>query len=126
MLVVAGGEGVDDAAADPALVTWVQARAAKARRTASVCTCVQLPPGSRWTATHSSRFGELAKHYPAVQVEPDPIFAQDGPIWTSAGVPLASMLRSLHRLVDAATTSTIKERPQEVGGIQTEGAEEAA
>src|ERR1700722_197734 len=37
-LLVAGGPGVHDAAADPAVVGWVRARAARARRVGSVCT----------------------------------------------------------------------------------------
>jgi len=32
---------------------------------------------------------ELARRYPAVQVEPDPIFVRDGTVWTSAGVTAA-------------------------------------
>ena len=35
-LMVAGGQGVEAAAADPAIVEWVQARAKRARRIASV------------------------------------------------------------------------------------------
>jgi transcriptional regulator GlxA family with amidase domain len=31
----------------------------------------------------------LARRYPAVHVEPDPIFVRDGAIWTSAGVTAA-------------------------------------
>ena len=37
-LLVAGGPGVDAAAADPELVKWVSERADKARRVGSVCT----------------------------------------------------------------------------------------
>ncbi|HVB69169.1 MAG TPA: DJ-1/PfpI family protein, partial [Acetobacteraceae bacterium] len=37
-LLIAGGPGVHAAAADPALVGWVAARAGRARRVASVCT----------------------------------------------------------------------------------------
>ena len=37
-LVVAGGPGVDLAAADPALLAWLRRRVRKARRVASVCT----------------------------------------------------------------------------------------
>src|ERR1700737_1601444 len=37
-LIVAGGPGVEAAAADPALVEWVRRRAERARRVASVCT----------------------------------------------------------------------------------------
>jgi transcriptional regulator GlxA family with amidase domain len=29
---------------------------------------------------------KLAQRFPAVHVEPDPIFVRDGPVWTSAGV----------------------------------------
>jgi len=37
-LMVAGGPGIDAAAADPVLVNWVRQRTTKARRVASVCT----------------------------------------------------------------------------------------
>src|SRR5580692_11305831 len=37
-LLVAGGQGVEAAAADPAIIEWVQTRAKRARRVASVCT----------------------------------------------------------------------------------------
>ena len=32
---------------------------------------------------------EFARRFPAVRVEPDPIFVRDGAIWTSAGVTAA-------------------------------------
>lgn len=90
-LLVAGGAGVDAAVADPALVGWVTARAASARRVGSVCTgafllaAAGLLDGRRAT-THWSFCAELAERFPAVRVEPDPIFLRDGPVWTSAGV----------------------------------------
>ncbi|HEY4043681.1 MAG TPA: hypothetical protein VGM32_17790, partial [Rhodopila sp.] len=37
-LMIAGGQGVEAAATDPALVNWIRQRSAEARRTASVCT----------------------------------------------------------------------------------------
>lgn len=90
-LVVAGGQGVEAAAADPALVAWVRARAGQARRTASVCTGAYLLAATglldgRRAATHWSFCADLARRYPAIRVETDPIFVRDGPIWTSAGV----------------------------------------
>ena len=90
-LVVAGGEGVDAAAADPVLVDWVRQRAKRARRVASVCTGAFLLAASgvldgRRAATHWLYCAELARRFPAVRVEPDPIFVCDGPVWTSAGV----------------------------------------
>jgi transcriptional regulator GlxA family with amidase domain len=90
-MVVAGGQGVEAAAADPALVDWLRQRATQARRVASVCTGAFLLAASgvldgRRAATHWSFCAELARRFPAVRVEPDPIFVRDGPVWTSAGV----------------------------------------
>ena len=90
-LIVAGGPGVEAAAADAALVDWVRRRASGARRFASVCTgAVMLAStgllNGRRATTHWSLCAELARRFPAVQVEPDPIFVRDGPAWTSAGV----------------------------------------
>ncbi len=90
-LVVAGGPGVEAAAADAALVQCMRGRALGARRFASVCTGAVLLATSglldgRRAATHWSLCAELARRFPAVRVEPDPIFVRDGPAWTSAGV----------------------------------------
>jgi transcriptional regulator GlxA family with amidase domain len=90
-LMIAGGQGVEAAAADPALVDWVRRRAGQARRVASVCTGAFMLAASgvldgRRAATHWSVCAELARRYPMVRVEPDPIFIHDGPVWTSAGV----------------------------------------
>jgi transcriptional regulator GlxA family with amidase domain len=90
-LMIAGGQGVEAAAADPALVDWVRQRAKDARRVASVCTGAFLLAASgvldgRRATTHWSLCAELARRFPAIRVEPDPIFVRDGSIWTSAGV----------------------------------------
>ncbi|MET0707442.1 MAG: GlxA family transcriptional regulator [Tardiphaga sp.] len=90
-LMIAGGQGVHDAAADSELVGWVRERAAHARRVASVCTGAFLLAQAgvldgRRAATHWSVCDELSRRFPAVHVEPDPIFVHDGPVWTSAGV----------------------------------------
>jgi transcriptional regulator GlxA family with amidase domain len=90
-LIVAGGPGIEAAAADEALVDWVQRRGRQARRFASVCTGAVLLATSglldgRRAATHWTLCSELARRFPSVQVQPDPIFVQDGPAWTSAGV----------------------------------------
>lgn len=90
-LIIAGGPGVDAASADPALIKWISGRARTARRVASVCTGAFLLAASgvldgRRAATHWSCCAELARRYPAVRVESDPIFVRDGAIWTSAGV----------------------------------------
>jgi transcriptional regulator GlxA family with amidase domain len=90
-LVVAGGKGVEAAALDKVLVDWVRERTRQARRTASICTGAFLLAASgvldgRRAATHWLHCAELARRFPKVHVEADPIFVRDGPVWTSAGV----------------------------------------
>ncbi len=90
-LLVAGGDGVEAAAENPVLVDWVRGRATQARRVASVCTGALLLAAAgvldgRRAATHWMYCAKLAQRFPAVRVEPDPIFVCDGSVWTSAGV----------------------------------------
>jgi len=90
-LMVAGGQGVEAAAADPVIIDWLQARAKRARRIASVCTGAFLLAASglldgRRAVTHWSYCAELARRFPKVRVESDPIFVRDGSVWSSAGV----------------------------------------
>ncbi|MGY2162651.1 GlxA family transcriptional regulator [Pseudomonas tolaasii] len=90
-LVVAGGWGVYGAAEDPALVEWVRGKAQHTRRMASVCTGAFLLAASGLldgcrVATHWTRCEELARKFPALTVEPNPIFIRQGTVWTSAGV----------------------------------------
>jgi transcriptional regulator GlxA family with amidase domain len=90
-LILAGGQGVQAAAEDPALVAWVRRRAPGARRVASVCTGAFLLGAAglldgRRAVTHWAFCCELARRFPSARVEPDPIFVSDGPIWSSAGI----------------------------------------
>lgn len=90
-LMVAGGAGVHAAARDERLLAWLLQRAAMARRVASVCTgafllgAARLLDGRR-AVTHWADCAELARLHPKAKVEVDPIFLQDGKVWTSAGV----------------------------------------
>lgn len=90
-LIIAGGAGVHPVYRDRAVVEWVRQRAAVTRRVTSVCSgafllaATGLLDGRRAT-THWSRCARLAAEFPAVRVEQDPIYINDGPIWTSAGV----------------------------------------
>jgi transcriptional regulator GlxA family with amidase domain len=90
-LVVAGGEGARQAALDRTVVAKVARAAARARRVTSVCTgafvlaAAGLLDGKRAT-THWAWCDALAKDYPRVAVERDPIFVRAGRVWTSAGV----------------------------------------
>ena len=62
-----------------------------ARRVASICTGAfgladaGLLDGRRAT-THWAFAQELQKRHPAIKVQPDRIFINDGPVWTSAGM----------------------------------------
>jgi transcriptional regulator GlxA family with amidase domain len=90
-LVVAGGHGVDQARHDTALVEWIRAAAAGARRVTSVCSGVLLLAAAglvrgRRVTTHWAREEQLRHEHPEVTVDCDPIFIRDGRIWTSAGV----------------------------------------
>ncbi|WP_428538433.1 GlxA family transcriptional regulator [Rhodopila sp.] len=90
-LMVAGGRGIETAAADSVLIDWVRRRAERSRRVASVCTGAFLLAeagllNGKRAATHWSLCADLSRRFPAVRVEPDPIFVRDGSVWTSAGV----------------------------------------
>jgi transcriptional regulator GlxA family with amidase domain len=90
-LVIAGGEGARRATEDPAIVEWIARAARRARRTTSVCTgsyllaAAGLLDGRRAT-THWALVDGLSERYPAVELDPEPVFVRDGDVWTSAGV----------------------------------------
>jgi transcriptional regulator GlxA family with amidase domain len=90
-VIVAGGDGVLAARSDRALIDWLAAAGTSARRVASVCSGAfllaeaGLLDGHRVT-THWRRGEQLAREYPAVVVDCEPIFIRDGRLWTSAGV----------------------------------------
>ncbi|MBO0754295.1 MAG: GlxA family transcriptional regulator [Bradyrhizobiaceae bacterium] len=90
-LLIAGGHGIHAASQDETLLGWVKARAAFARRVASVCTGAFLLAQTglldgRRAVTHWGRCAEFARRFPKVRLEPDPIFLADGKFWTSAGI----------------------------------------
>jgi len=90
-LIVPGGAGSAGVSADGALLEWLRTVAPSTRRVSSVCTgafvlaAAGLLDGRRAT-THWASAARLAKMYPAVEVDPDPIYVRDGKVWTSAGV----------------------------------------
>ena len=90
-LIVPGGWGVNAACENPELVQWIIGRSHDATRTASVCSGAMLLATAglldgRRAVTHWGRCAEFARRFPAVRLEPDPIFIRDGNVWTSAGV----------------------------------------
>jgi transcriptional regulator GlxA family with amidase domain len=90
-LVIAGGQGVEAAAASPNILSFVRAMAKRGIRLASVCSGAYilaeagLLDGRRAT-THWRRTRHFLSTYPKVKLEPDRIFVRDGNIWSSAGI----------------------------------------
>lgn len=89
--VLPGGTGSRAASADPDLIAFVGAAASRCRRVAAVCTgafiaaAAGLLDGRRVT-THWAAAQDLQAEYPALDVDPDPLYIRDGQVWTSAGV----------------------------------------
>lgn len=90
-LLVVGGPGTWSALQDQTLLAWLRRMAPRVRRLGAVCTGsfilaeAGLLDGRRAT-THWAWSTELARLYPRVIVDADPIFIRDGNIYTSAGV----------------------------------------
>jgi transcriptional regulator GlxA family with amidase domain len=90
-LIVAGGIGVVQACAEPALVEWIKMMAPRVRRLASVCTGAFLLAAAgllanRRVTTHWGYCDQLAASYPSLQVDPNLIFVRDGNVYTSGGI----------------------------------------
>jgi transcriptional regulator GlxA family with amidase domain len=90
-LVVPGGSGVREAASSPELIGWLRRAAGRSRRVASVCNGAFLLAHAglldgRRATTHWAACAALARDFPAVDVDPAPIFVRDGDVYTSAGV----------------------------------------
>jgi transcriptional regulator GlxA family with amidase domain len=90
-IVVPGALEMEPTLADRRLVDWLAIHAPRARRTASVCAGAFLLAeagllSGRRAVTHWASCDLLGQRYGTLTVEPDAIFIQDGPIWTSAGV----------------------------------------
>ncbi|MBV8181288.1 MAG: DJ-1/PfpI family protein [Mycobacterium sp.] len=91
-LILPGGRGVHAAQRERRIVDWVIAAAPRARRVVTVCTGAFLAAqaglldGCRAT-THWAYANRLAREFPAINVDPDPIFVRSSPtVWTAAGV----------------------------------------
>ncbi|TBO60564.1 helix-turn-helix domain-containing protein [Streptomyces kasugaensis] len=88
-LLIPGGEGTRTP--DPRLIDWLRTHAHRARRKVSVCSGALLLAEAglldgRRVTTHWTLCAALAERFPAVRVEPEPIYVRDGDVTTSAGV----------------------------------------
>ncbi len=91
-LVLPGGGGVDAARSNLELVDWIKTASGHARRVVTVCTGAFLAAeaglldGHRAT-THWAFADRLARQFPTVDVDADPIFVRTSEsVWTAAGV----------------------------------------
>jgi transcriptional regulator GlxA family with amidase domain len=91
-VILPGGGGVDAARGDAELVDWVRAASNTARRVVTVCTGAFLAAEAglldgRRATTHWAFAERLAREFPGVQVDADPIFVRSAEtVWTAAGV----------------------------------------
>ncbi|WP_051704957.1 GlxA family transcriptional regulator [Streptomyces sp. NRRL S-455] len=93
-LLVVGGIGCEDAAADERLLGQVRRLATHSRRVASVCTGAYVLAAAglldhRRVTTHWGWGDRLAERHPAVAVDAGPLYIRDGDVYTSAGVTSA-------------------------------------
>ncbi len=90
-IVVPGSFDISTVVSDKSLVAWLRQAAGRARRVASVCSGAFLLAEAgllegRRATTHWASSESLSRNYPAVSVEADAIYVNDGPVWSSAGV----------------------------------------
>ena len=90
-LVIIGGDGVYPAADDEHFVEKIVRLASRSKRVCSVCSGAYLLGAAgildgRRAVTHWQDVERLRRDFPNVLLEIDPIFVQDGDMWTSAGV----------------------------------------
>lgn len=90
-LMVVGGDGALRAMHNRGLVATIKQLAARAGRVGSVCSGALILAAAglldgRRAVTHWEDCATLANGFPQVTVEIDPIYVQDGPVWTSAGI----------------------------------------
>ncbi len=90
-LLVAGGGDFQQGRESAAVVLWLRRLAPRLRRIGSICTGAFLLARAglldgRRSTTHWKFSGLLARRFPAVKVERDPIFVRDGRVYTSAGI----------------------------------------
>ena len=76
---------------NPSAIEWIRKRARHIRRICSICvgSFVLAEAGlldGRQATTHWRMARQLAEAYPAVRVDPSPIWVKDGNLYTSAGI----------------------------------------
>jgi transcriptional regulator GlxA family with amidase domain len=89
-LIVPGGSGVVRESEKPPLLKWLKKQAGGTRRVSSACigAFILAKAGvldGRRATTHWAYARQMAEEFPAVKVDPEPIWVKDGNVYTSAG-----------------------------------------
>src|SRR5688572_22085681 len=89
-LLVPGGIGIEAGRTKPALLQWLKRQARSSRRVGSVCVGAFLLAEAglldgRRATTHWAFAERMAKEFPAVKVDPEPIWVKDGNLYSAAG-----------------------------------------
>jgi transcriptional regulator GlxA family with amidase domain len=90
-LIIPGGRGLREGRTSLVVANWVKSRAATTRRIASVCTGIfgLAPTGlldGNTVTTHWRYADDLSRKFPALKVEANALFLNNGRIYTSAGI----------------------------------------
>jgi transcriptional regulator GlxA family with amidase domain len=90
-LVIAGGPGSARGVYDERFLEWIREAAQRSRRIASICTGTFLLAAAglldgKQAVTHWKFCDRLAREFPAINVQRDPIYLRDGSVYTSAGI----------------------------------------
>ena len=87
-----GGGGVDAVRHNPDTIGWIQIAAEHTRRVVSVCTGSFIAAQAGLldgcvATTHWAFAGQMAREFPLITVDPEPIFVRSSDkTWTAAGV----------------------------------------
>jgi transcriptional regulator GlxA family with amidase domain len=90
-LLVAGFDSPQEMPFEHDFLHWLRETSGRSRRFGSVCTGALVLAAAglldgRHATTHWNWCDHLARHYPSVTVDPNPIYVRDGNCYTSAGV----------------------------------------
>ena len=124
--------GVHDVASSPPadLLEAIRSAARAGARVVSICTgafvlaATGLLDGRRAT-THWAAAAELARRFPAIEVDPAVLYVDDDPVWTSAGAAAGldlclQVVRRDHGAVLAAQAARMAVMPLERSGGQAQ------
>ena len=94
-LIVAGeADSLDPSLDHSPLMRWISEIAAQSQRVCSICTGVFCLTQAgvlnhKRVTTHWQHASALSHKYPAIEVDPEPLFLRDGKVYTSAGCTAA-------------------------------------